>query len=133
MRPVGPGPTQTLKQTPQPQGQQPQARPNPPEPTVRRCDTIKPMDRPTSFVPTDGESAPPSALLWAGWFTLCAVIALILSELIVDHQAARFAVFAGLTLASIWLSIAVRQLPHRVRSWWVRARGGDQQGNPSDD
>ena len=91
------------------------------------------MDRPTSFVPTDAESAPPSALLWAGWFTLCAVVALILSELIVDHQAVQFAVFAGLTLASIWLSIAVRQLPHRVRSWWARARGGDQQGNLSDD
>ncbi len=91
------------------------------------------MDRPTSFVPADGESAPPSALLWAGWFTLCAVIALILSELIVDHQAARFAVFAGLTLASIWFSIAVRQLPHRVRSWWAGARGGDDQGNQNDD
>ena len=91
------------------------------------------MDRPTSFVPTDGESAPPSALLWAGWFTLCAVVALILSELIVDHQAARFAVFAGLTLAFIWFSIAVRQLPHRVRSWRAGARGGGQLENPSDD
>ena len=84
------------------------------------------MDRPTSFVPTDAKSAPPSALL-------CAVVALILSELIVDHQAASFAVFAGLTLASIWLSIAVRQLPHRVRTWWARTRGGDDQGTPSDD
>ena len=91
------------------------------------------MDRPTSFVPTDAKSAPPSALLWAGWFTLCAVIALILSELIVDHQVVRFIVFAGLTLASIWLSIAVRQLPHRVRSWWARARGDGQQGNPPQD
>ena len=69
----------------------------------------------------------------AGWFTLCAVIALILSELIVDHQAARFGIFAGLTLASIWLSIAVRQLPHRVRSCWVRVRGVYQPGNPTDD
>lgn len=91
------------------------------------------MDRPTSFVPADAESAPPSALLWAGWFTLCAVIALIVSELIVDHQVVRFIVFAGLTLASIWLSITVRQLTHRVRSWWTRARGGEHEGNPSDD
>ena len=72
------------------------------------------------------------ALFWAGWFTPWAVIALIVSELIGDHHAARFAIFAGWTLASIWLRIAVRHLAHRVRSWWPRARDGDNKNAQTD-
>lgn len=90
------------------------------------------MDRPTSFVSSSG-SARSSAILWAGWFTLCAVIALIVSDLIVEHEAARFAIFTGLTLSSIWLSICLRQLQYRIRAWWAEARGGDDLGNSTDD
>ena len=85
-----------------------------------------------SFVSGSGRARSP-AMLWAGWFTLCAVIAMIGSDSLVDHGGACFAIFTGLTLSSIWLRICVCQLQFRFRAWWTNARARDDQGNTAGD
>ena len=82
------------------------------------------MHRSNSFV-EGGDSGTPSPVLWGGWFTLCAVLAYVLSELLADQPAIRFVIFAGMTMASVCLSIVLINLWVRARVWLARRRGAD--------
>ncbi|MCY4620119.1 MAG: hypothetical protein OXD50_16435 [Chloroflexi bacterium] len=82
------------------------------------------MHRSNSFV-EGGDSRAPSPVLWGGWFTLCAVLAYVLSELLADQPAVRFVIFAGMTMASVCLSIVLINLCARARVWLARRRGAD--------
>lgn len=83
--------------------------------------TIGIMNHSTSFVP-GGCTGDPSPVTWAGWFTLCAVIAFILAEQLVDHPTARFVVFAALTFVFSCLSVYLRNLLKHTRAWLARIR-----------
>ncbi len=89
----------------------------------------------SNFFGEGGRSGTPSPVLWGGWFTLCAVLAYVLSELLADQPAVRFVMFAGLTLGSICLSIVLINLGAQARVWLARRRGADgadQEQDPPD-